>query len=89
MHSAAQIDPVSILQECFRLGVPLCHLYNQNNPQLPLEIESVQHGVYGKTSKKALYHFITSCKEVLGLHDQTLGITDLYKDDTSGFVKVL
>ena len=85
------IDPVAVLWGCFRLGAPLCHLMNQmKNLKKPLQVPDVLGlSMYNNTCKKCIYHFLIACKEELGLVDSDLfSISELYKDDTNGFVKV-
>lgn len=85
-------DPVSILWNCFRLGAPLCHLLNQAGPQRPLVVPDVSNfsGVYSNVQKKPIYHFIVACKQELGIPDEDIfSISEMYKDDMNGFVKIM
>ncbi|KAJ3107852.1 hypothetical protein HDU96_007763 [Phlyctochytrium bullatum] len=87
------IDPVAILWACFRLGAPLCTLYNQLNPRAPLKVADVT-GIrppkYTNVCKDNVYRFIVSCKNELGLSEQDVfAVSDPYKEDTNSFVKVL
>ncbi|KAJ3104842.1 hypothetical protein HDU97_008812 [Phlyctochytrium planicorne] len=87
------IDPVAILWGCFRLGAPLCMLYNQLNPRTPLnvsDVSSIRPPKYTNVCKDNVYHFIVACKNDLGLSEKDVfSISELYKDDTNGFVKVM
>lgn len=83
-------DPVTLLWQTFRLGHPLCALFNALKPQKEAVIEEIKPGTSElKTSKKNVFHFLVSCREELKLKpEQIFTITQLYQDDTNGFVKV-
>ncbi|KAI8837323.1 hypothetical protein BC829DRAFT_447662 [Chytridium lagenaria] len=87
------IDPVAILWGCFRLGAPLCMIYNQLKPKTPLnvsDVSSIRPPKYTNVCKDNVYHFIVACKKDMGLlENDVFAISELYKDDTNGFVKVL
>ena len=87
------IDPVAVLWGCFRLGAPLCFIVNMFDEyrRAPLSVPDVsQLTTYSNVCKKCVYHFLIACKELLGLpEDQLFTISELYRDDTSGFVKVI
>lgn len=87
---APVIDPIAILWHCFRLGAPLCHLLNQLQPKTLLDVPDVSGLVtYTNTCKKCIYKFLIGVKEELGVQDDALfTISELYKDDTNGLVKV-
>ncbi|KAK3675959.1 Guanine nucleotide exchange factor for Cdc42p [Recurvomyces mirabilis] len=80
-------DPVTLLWRTFRRGLPLMMLYNALNPSQPLELKV---GVKEeKSGKAATYKFLQACVNDLKFpQDQCFIITDLYGDDTTGFVKV-
>ena len=80
-------DPVTLLWRTFRRGYPLMLLYNELRPQQPL---AMPQGVKEeKKAKAATFKFIQACMNDLGMHSEELFIiTDLYGDDTTGFVKV-
>ncbi|CAG8460819.1 17373_t:CDS:10 [Acaulospora morrowiae] len=88
-------DPVTLLWQTFRLGYPLCALFNALQPQKPLKVafeEDKPGAVKSKANanKASVYHFLVACKEELNLHpDQAFSISQLYQDDTNGFVKVI
>jgi cell division control protein 24 len=83
------IDPVAVLWGCFRLGAPLCHLINTLILK-KLDVPDVTGlTTYNNTCKKCIYFFLLACKEDLKLSEDSLfTITELYRDDTNGFVKV-
>lgn len=80
-------DPVTLLWRTFRRGYPLMLLYNALRPQQPL---SMPQGVKEeKKAKAATFKFIQACITDLKIPNEELFIiTDLYGDDTTGFVKV-
>lgn len=84
------VDPVSILWGCFRLGAPLCHLFNQLQPQTILSVPDISNVVvYTNVCKKCIFQFLVGVKEELGKGDEQLfSISEVYKDDTNGLVKV-
>jgi cell division control protein 24 len=90
-NSVSVIDPIAILWHCFRLGAPLCHLLNQLRPRNLLDVPDVSGLVYyTNVCKKAIYRFLIGVKEELNINDdQLFTISELYKDDTNGLVKVI
>ncbi|KAK5111378.1 hypothetical protein LTR62_005219 [Meristemomyces frigidus] len=80
-------DPVTLLWRTFRRGIPLMMLYNALNPTQPLELKV---GVSEeKQGKAATYKFLQACVNDLKFpQENCFIITDLYGDDTTGFVKV-
>lgn len=80
-------DPVTLLWRTFRRGYPLMLLYNALRPSQPL---SMPQGVKEeKKAKAATFKFIQACITDLQIPSEDLFIiTDLYGDDTTGFVKV-
>ncbi len=81
-------DPVSLMWKCFKLGIPLMTIYNALEPEVPLEIDmSKVH--QSKMGKAATYQFLQGCLTVLEFSPaECFLITDLYGNDTTGFVKV-
>ncbi|KAJ3141388.1 hypothetical protein HK100_007424 [Physocladia obscura] len=90
-------DPLELLWHLFKLGAPLCVLYNKL-----AEINSgrlLQHGdISGITSdeypkipcKDNLYKFLSACIEMnIPLAQEIGGISVLYKDNIAGFMKFL
>ncbi|KAI8926869.1 hypothetical protein BC831DRAFT_504246 [Entophlyctis helioformis] len=86
-------DPIDVLHGCFRLGAPLCRLFNQLRPLKELDVPDVSHipkGGYTNTCKKCIYHFLVGVKDELAVpEDQLFSVSDLYKDDTNALVKAL
>lgn len=83
-------DPVTLLRTCFRLGSSLCVLFNALRlaEMLPL-LNDVAKATFGER-KKAVFHFVMACQRELGWTNPELFlITQLYSDDTSGFIKVI
>lgn len=80
-------DPVTLLWRTFRRGYPLMLLYNALRPSQPL---SLPQGVKeDKKAKAATFKFIQACNSDLKIpQDELFIVTDLYSDDTTGFVKV-
>lgn len=80
-------DPVTVLWRTFRRGVPLMLLYNALRPEKPIEIpEGTREANKGKA---ATFKFIQACVQDLKFpSEDCFIITDLYGDDTTGFVKV-
>lgn len=93
------LDPVAILWSFFRIGAPLCLLFNmlQLNVEHPLNVPTIKaseardsSGKPSHVSKACVYHFLKACKQDLNMPDSDLfTITELYREDTAGFVKVL
>jgi cell division control protein 24 len=80
-------DPVTLLWRTFRRGYPLMLLYNALRPNQPLTIPT---GVREeKKGKAATFKFLQACSTDLGFPlEEMFIISDLYGDDTTGFVKV-
>jgi len=81
-------DPVSLMWRCFKLGFPLMTIYNALEPEVPLEIDlsKVQESKMGKA---ATFKFLQGCLTELEFPAaECFLITDLYGNDTTGFVKV-
>ncbi|KAJ1536407.1 hypothetical protein HK096_010859 [Nowakowskiella sp. JEL0078] len=95
--SYISFDPVQLLWDCFRLGAPLAHLFNQLHPQTPLEIPDISwfsagpDSIYKSTMKKPVMQFLVACKSELSLTEAegSVIVSDLYKEDTNCFVKIL
>ncbi|CAG8674600.1 15281_t:CDS:2, partial [Cetraspora pellucida] len=82
-------DPVTLLWQTFRLGYPLCALFNALKPQKLLKIDDSKPGNVNK-SKASVYNFLVACREEFQLKpEQMFTITQLYQDDTNGFVMVI
>lgn len=83
-------DPVKALWTAFRTGAALCALYNGGRPKEPLEVKDLDDLTSLNDCKKSVYRFLLACKTELQFRDnQLFSISELYKDDTNGFVKVV
>ncbi|EXJ68659.1 uncharacterized protein A1O5_08453 [Cladophialophora psammophila CBS 110553] len=80
-------DPVSSLWQCFRSGLPLLTIYNASNPEEgDLTVDTSRPDRVGK---EAAFLFIKSCMQQMNIPAaDTFTVTDLYSDNTTGFVKV-
>ncbi|KIX02937.1 uncharacterized protein Z518_06487 [Rhinocladiella mackenziei CBS 650.93] len=80
-------DPVSSLWQCFRSGLPLLAIYNASNPEEgDLHVDTSRPERVGK---EAAFLFIKSCMQQMNIPAaDTFTVTDLYSDNTTGFVKV-
>ena len=80
-------DPVTLLWRTFRRGYPLMLLYNTLRPNQPLTIPTGMREE--KKGKAATFKFLQACSTDLGFPlEEMFIISDLYGDDTTGFVKV-
>ncbi|KAI8148479.1 hypothetical protein BJV82DRAFT_592261 [Fennellomyces sp. T-0311] len=83
-------DPLTKLWTICRRGAPLCTLFNAMNPEKPLKVDRNPSLNHLNTCKASVYHFIVACRDQLKFtEDELFTITDLYQDDTNGFVKVV
>ncbi|CAG8522326.1 3564_t:CDS:2 [Funneliformis mosseae] len=83
-NSIIRNDPITLLWQTFRLGYPLCALYNALKPQTELKI------TIETKPKDSVYKFLAACmKELQFKSEQLFTITQLYQDDTNGFVNVI
>ncbi|OMJ27879.1 Rho guanine nucleotide exchange factor scd1 [Smittium culicis] len=82
-------DPMQLVWEILQKGVSLCVLYNYLCPDDPISAEKQANGGLN-VIKKLVYTFLKACKDKnLVEPDDLFTITDLFKDDTNSFVKVL
>ncbi|KAI9700073.1 MAG: hypothetical protein M1836_002607 [Candelina mexicana] len=82
-------DPVTSIWRCFRRGIPLMTIYNALDPAVPLTIDPSKNLTEQKIPKAATFKFLQACMTELRIPPaQCFLITDLYGDDTTGFVKV-
>lgn len=83
-------DPAAILWHVFRLGTPLCLLFNTLRPRKMLELPDVSKLVtYNNVCKKSIFYFMVGVKEEGIVKDDAMfSISELYKNDMAGFVKV-
>lgn len=81
-------DPLNKLWTICRRGVPLVALFNALEPNDPLTVDSSCTQL--NECKKNVYHFIVACRNELNFKEEDLfTLSDLYKDNTNGFVKVI
>ena len=81
-------DPVTSMWNCLRRGFPLMTVYNALRPQKPLEVDPSRYGE-SKIGKAATFQFLQACLGDLKFpSNEVFLITDLYGEDTTGFVKV-
>ncbi|KAF2116371.1 Pleckstrin homology domain-containing protein [Lophiotrema nucula] len=82
-------DPVTVLWRTFRLGYPLMDVYNTLGPKMRLAIDENRITKPEQKAKAAAYKFLNACLVELKFPgDECFIISDLYGDDTTGFVKV-
>lgn len=82
-------DPVTLLWRTFRRGYPLMEVYNALGPQKRLAVDEVNIKKADKRAQVAAYHFIRACVGELRFpSEECFILSDLYGDDTTGFVKV-
>ncbi|PSN60934.1 hypothetical protein BS50DRAFT_604295 [Corynespora cassiicola Philippines] len=84
-------DPVTLLWRTFRRGYPLMDVYNALGPKAPLVVDDSKKNAANekKFEKMAAYKFIQACVGELRFpSEECFIISDLYGDDTTGFVKV-
>ncbi|KAF7953980.1 uncharacterized protein EAE97_001378 [Botrytis byssoidea] len=82
------MDPVSSLWRCLRKGTPLVTLYNTLQPAEPLPLPDNKMAE-PKKSKMAAFKFVEACMKDLQIPPgDVFALSDLFGDDTTGFVKV-
>ncbi|CAO3657680.1 unnamed protein product [Mucor hiemalis] len=85
-------DPLTKLWTICRQGSSLCYLYNALKPDQPIltEKNTSKNNSATNKSKALVYHFIIACRDQLHFAEETLfTLSDLYQNDTNGFVKVV
>ena len=81
-------DPVSSLWQCFRSGRPLLTIYNASEPEEG-ELAVDENKPENKVGKEAAFLFLKACMQQMKIPpSDTFTLTDLYNDNTTGFVKV-
>jgi cell division control protein 24 len=81
------MDPVSSLWRCLRKGIPLITIYNALQPTKLLQVDEKMPEA--KRPKAAAFKFVAACMKDLNLPPgECFALTDLFGDDTTGFVKV-
>ncbi len=83
-------DPVHQLWGLFRLGSPLACIFNGLRPKEPLKINNADTSLSNVNACKAsVFRFLVACRQELQFsEDDLFTISELYQDDTNGFVKV-
>lgn len=82
-------EPVSLLWKTFRRGYPLLRVYNLLQPDEPLVVNEDKFQSDAKREKAAVFKFLQACINRLKFkQDECFIISDLFGEDTSGFVKV-
>ncbi|KAF1984226.1 hypothetical protein K402DRAFT_413984 [Aulographum hederae CBS 113979] len=82
-------DPVTLLWRTFRRGYPLLTIYNALGPERRLEMDQTKKLEGRKREQAATFAFLKACMGDLSIPaEDCFIITDLYNDDTTGFVKV-
>ncbi|KAF9906534.1 hypothetical protein BX616_000701 [Lobosporangium transversale] len=83
-------DPVHQLWVLFRMGSPLACIFNGLRPKDPLKINPATNLSNINACKASVFHFLVACRQELHFSENDLfSITDLFHDDTNGFVKVI
>ncbi|KAI8320175.1 hypothetical protein GQ54DRAFT_264037 [Martensiomyces pterosporus] len=89
-NGAQYLDPIQLLWDTFRQGTSLCVIYNALNPAEPLSTTLNDAPNTLNQRKDRVYRFVKACKEHRIVKDEDLfTISELFKDDTNSFVKVL
>lgn len=88
--SSGPNDPVNQLWVLFRLGSPLACIFNGLRPREPLKINNADNNLSNVNACKAtVFRFLVGCRQELQFSEENLfTISELYQDDTNGFVKV-
>ena len=81
-------DPVTLMWNCLRRGYPLMTIYNASLPARPLKFDATKIRE-DKVGKATTFKFLQACMSELQIPpDECFLITDLFGEDTTGFVKV-
>ncbi|KAJ2322714.1 Guanine nucleotide exchange factor for Cdc42p, partial [Coemansia sp. RSA 2673] len=84
------LNPIQLLWDTFRQGPSLCVIYNALQPVELLSTTLDESQNILKQRKDRVYRFVKACKENHIVRDEDLfTISELFKDDTNSFVKVL
>ncbi|KAF9079794.1 hypothetical protein BGX29_002078 [Mortierella sp. GBA35] len=88
--AATPNDPVTQLWILFRLGTPLACILNGLRPHQQLNIHSADLSLANVNAcKEWVFHFIVACLQDLKFEKENVfTISELYHDNTNGFVKV-
>lgn len=80
-------DPVTPISKLFRLGTPLCLIFNALKPENALDIVSSDDL---KICKMNIYQFLSACKLHLNIRDDELfPVTMVFSDNTSHLIRVI
>ena len=80
-------DPVASVWRCLRNGYPLMTIFNASNPREDLAVDPVKVPE-AKRPKAAAFKFLQACLQEMAFSQQDCFlITDLYGENTTGFVK--
>ncbi|KAI8085178.1 uncharacterized protein BX664DRAFT_300963 [Halteromyces radiatus] len=83
-------DPLSKLCCLCRRGTPLFTLFNALNTKQPLKMDPNPKLNQLNNCKANVYHFLVACRQqLLFPEEEVFTVSDLYVDDTNGFVKVV
>ena len=85
-EQGVDMDPVSSLWRCLQKGTPLMTIYNALQPAEPLQMDEA---MAAKNPKKPAFKFVEACLRDLKMPPgECFTLSDLFGDDTTGFVKV-
>ncbi|RWQ93432.1 putative Rho guanyl nucleotide exchange factor [Paecilomyces variotii] len=88
-RATGSTDPVASLWNCLREGYPLITIFNASQPDEQLEIDPAKVPEQ-KRPKAATFKFLQACLQDMAFPQQDCFlITDLYGDNTTGFIKVI
>ncbi|KAJ1731594.1 Guanine nucleotide exchange factor for Cdc42p [Coemansia biformis] len=88
--SLTYLNPIQLLWDTFRQGTSLCVIYNALRPAEPLSTTLDESSNLLRQRKDRVYRFVKACKDNHVVREEDLfTISELFKDDTNSFVKVL
>ncbi|KAJ2843715.1 Guanine nucleotide exchange factor for Cdc42p, partial [Coemansia brasiliensis] len=88
--STPYLNPIQLLWDTFRQGTSLCVIYNALQPAEPLSTTLDESSNLLRQRKDRVYRFVKACKDNHIVKEEDLfTISELFKDDTNSFVKVL
>ncbi|KAJ1662198.1 Guanine nucleotide exchange factor for Cdc42p [Coemansia sp. RSA 1813] len=88
--STPYLNPIQLLWDTFRQGTSLCVIYNALKPAEPLSTTLDESQNILRQRKDRVYRFVKACKDNQIVREEDLfTISELFKDDTNSFVKVL
>ncbi|KAL1925674.1 uncharacterized protein VTP21DRAFT_557 [Calcarisporiella thermophila] len=85
----ATTDPLMQVWEIFRRGAPLLHLFNVWRPNHKIDVSARLTPNEKKNEKIYVYYFLTALKDLGWREEEMFGISDVFLNDTNGFVKVV